>query len=210
MNEEIDSLKLWNSLNKENTEQGMVSVLFQSFVETSPMVGSYATWLLVGTGTISAFMVTQINSILPYLSVVGYKLSLLSLVLSAMFGFLSKVRALRCDIQLKVIAMVSNGLPSVFEKHEKEEMEIIKRSEELGIKLDTEIDIEKVFSEAYKPFPFWMKGVMNKAAKEGLGNRQAHYHILISSYLSLMWSLFFQIIFFLLFIVIVSIFAGDV
>ncbi|MCG8092480.1 MAG: hypothetical protein JAZ17_02450 [Candidatus Thiodiazotropha endolucinida] len=210
MSEELENLKLWNNLNKENAEQEMVSVLFQSFVETAPMFGNYSTWLLIGTGTVSAFLVAQIDSVLPYLSVVGYKLSLLSLAFSAVFGFLSKEKVLHCEIQLKVISMVYSGLPPVFEKHEKEEAEIIARSEQLGVKLDTDIDIEKVFTEAYKPFPFWIKWKMKRAAKDGLSNRQAHYHILISSYLKLMWSVFFQVVFFLLFIVTASIFAGNI
>ncbi|MCG7983493.1 MAG: hypothetical protein JAY90_12200 [Candidatus Thiodiazotropha lotti] len=210
MSEEVERLKVWNKLNKERAEQEMVSVLFRGFVETAPMIGSYSTWLLVGTGTVSAFMVTQIDSIIPYLSVLGYKLCLFSLAVSATFGFLSKERALRCDQQLKSISTVSSDLPPVFEKHEKEEAEIIERAEQLGIKLDTDINIEKVFTEAYKPFPFWIKWKMKRAAKEGLSNRQAHYHILISSYLKLMWSVSFQIVFFLLFIVTASIFAGNI
>lgn len=97
-----DPLLEWNRLNKENAEQGFVSALFQSMSETSPLVEKFSMWLLAGTGATSALLVTQIESVLPYLSSQGFKSCLVVLVVSAIAGFVAKYYSLRCEIQNKV------------------------------------------------------------------------------------------------------------
>ena len=78
-----DPLLEWNRLNKENAEHGFVSALFQSMSETSPLVEKFSMWLLAGSGATAALLITQIKSILPYLSEQGFKVCLVVLVVSA-------------------------------------------------------------------------------------------------------------------------------
>ena len=110
-----DPLIEWNRLNKENAEHGFVSAIFQSMAETSPLVDKFSMWLLAGTGATGALLITQIGSILPYLSQQGFKACLIILVGSAVVGFVAKYYSLRCEIQNKIQSKLTELIKPVLE-----------------------------------------------------------------------------------------------
>lgn len=59
-------------------------------------------WLLAGTGSTAALLITQVESIMPYLSEKGFKACLIVIVLSGIAGFVAKYHAIRCEMQSKV------------------------------------------------------------------------------------------------------------
>lgn len=205
-----DPLLEWNRLNKENAEQGFVSALYQSMSETSPLVEKFSMWLLAGTGATSALLITQIKSILPYLSEQGFKLSLVVLVVSAIAGFVAKYYSLRCDIQNKTQSKLMELLKPVLDKHEADEDKILEYAEQKGIELQTDIEFSKIMQEFSKPFPFWVKWLISRKAKSVEGERQAGYHVAINAYMSQLRWTFFQAILFIVFILNAAWFANAI
>lgn len=190
----------WNRLNKENAEQDVVSALYQSMSETSPIVEKFSVWLLAGTGATAALLITQIKSILPNLSVEGYKACLVMLVVSAISGFVAKYYSLRCEIQFKMQSKFLELVKPVFEKHEEDEVKIANYATQKGLVLSTDIDFINIMNEFSRPFPFWVRWLIAQKVKKTSGDRQAGYHAGVKAYASqIRWS-FFQAILFLVFI----------
>ena len=195
----VDPLIEWNRLNKENAEHGFVSALFQSMAETSPLVDKFSMWLLAGAGATGALLITQIKSILPYLSQQGFKVCLIILVFSAVTGFISKYYALRCEIQNKVQSKLIELVQPVLDKHEEDEDEIQECANQRGIQLQTEIDFATIMNEFSKPFPFWVKWLIARKVQKTQGDRQAGFHIAVRAYMAQLRWTFLQACLFLLF-----------
>lgn len=195
-----DPLLEWNRLNKENAEHGFVSALFQSMSETSPLVEKFSIWLLAGTGATAALLITQISSVLPYLSEKGFKSCLVILVLSAVAGFVAKYFSLRCEIQNSVQNKLMELVQPVFDKHGEDEDKIQEYAEQRGIVIQTEVDFSKVMSEFSKPFPFWVKWLIARKVKQISGDRQAGFHVAVKAYTSQIRWTFFQVVLFMVFI----------
>jgi len=205
-----DPLLEWNRLNKENAEHGFVSALFQSMSETSPLVEKFSMWLLAGTGATSALLVTQIESVLPYLSAQGFKSCLVVLVVSAISGFVAKYFSLRCEIQNKVQSKLAELLEPVLKKHEDDEYKIQEYAEQRGIALQTDIEFSNIINEFAKPFPFWVRWLISRKVQQVAGNRQAGFHIAVKAYTSQIRWTFFQVVLFLVFILTAALYANAI
>ena len=190
--EQTDPLLEWNRLNKENAEQGFASALFKSMAHTSPVVDKFFLWLLAGTGASGALLISQIEAVLPHLRATGYKFCLIFLVVSAIFGFLAKYKSLRCQIQTEMDTKLTEIVVAVFAKHEEDETKIQEYAEQRGIELKTEINFSNVIAEFSKPFPFWVKWLIQRQARKNQGNRQAGYHIAIKAYFGQLRYTFWQ------------------
>lgn len=205
-----DPLLEWNRLNKENAEHGFVSALYQSMSETSPLVEKFSVWLLAGTGATAALLITQIESILPYLSEPGFKACLIVMVLSAIAGFVAKYYSLRCEIQNGIQSKLTELVKPVLDKHEADEEKIQEYAKQRGIALQTELDFSSIMNEFSRPFPFWVKWLIaRKVAKEN-GDRQVGFHIAVKAYMSQIRWTFFQVVLFLAFILTAAWYANAI
>jgi len=205
-----DPLLEWNRLNKENAEHGFVSALFQSMSETSPLVEKFSMWLLAGSGATAALLITQIKSILPYLSEQGFKVCLVVLVVSAISGFIAKYYSLRCEIQNKVQSKLMELVKPVLDKHEQDEDKIQEHAEQRGIALKTDMNFSNIMDEFSRPFPFWVKWLIARKVEKTSGDRQVGFHIAVKAYMSqIRWS-FFQAILFLVFILTAAWYANAI
>jgi len=187
-----DPLLEWNRLNIENAEQDFVSAIYLSMAETTTAVDKFSLWLLAGTGASGALLITQIKSVLPHLSPNGFRVCLGLLALSAVFGFIAKYKAIRCEIQVQVISRLKALVEPVFAKHGGDEEKIQEFASQRGIELQTEITFANVISEFSKPFPGWLKWVMARRFKKIGMDRQAGYHIAIKAYLGQLRFTFLQ------------------
>lgn len=200
----------WNRLNKENAEHGFVSALFQSMSESSPLVEKFSMWLLAGTGATSALLITQIESVLPYLSAQGFKSCLVVLVLSAIAGFVAKYFSLRCEIQNKVQSKLAKLLVPVLKKHEEDENRIQEYAEQREITLQTDMEFLNIMNEFAKPFPFWVRWLIARKVQRLAGNRQAGFHMAVQAYISQIRWTFFQVVLFLVFILAAALYANSI
>ena len=171
---EPDSLLEWNKLNKENTEHDIASALFISMASTSPIVDKFSMWLFAGTGATGALLITQINSVLPNISIFGFKVCMFMLIASSIFAFVAKYFSLRCQIQNEMTAMFTERTNAISAKHEENEEHIKELAQKTGIELETEINFNNVLKEYIRPFPKWVKWFVNRSIKKLKGiDRQA-------------------------------------
>ncbi|MBN1379162.1 MAG: hypothetical protein JXA04_07980 [Gammaproteobacteria bacterium] len=195
-----DPLIEWNRLNKENAEQDLASALFISMANTSSLVDKFSMWLFAGTGATGALLIAQINSVLPNLTLVGFRVCMLFLIVSAIFAFCAKYNAIRCQIQIQTDAKFRELSEKIFSKHEESEGRILKMAKKRELEIQTEIDFENVISEFKKPFPFWVGWLISRSVKKTKGNRQAGYHVAIKSYAGQLSFAFWQSVAFVLFL----------
>lgn len=196
-----DPLTEWNRLNIENAEQKFVSALYAAMVSNSGTVDQYSNWLMAATGASAALLVSQIDSVLPYLSEQGFKACLACLATSGIFGFSAKYSALRCRFQTDSLETVEAKMRAVFDHHAAEEEEIIEHAQKSGITLQTDIDFQRIIKEFSKPFPVWVKWIMAWKVKRIEGNRQIAYHMAAKAFLRQVSMTFMQAIAFLVFVV---------
>jgi NH3-dependent NAD+ synthetase len=112
-------------------------------------------------------------------------------------GFIAKYHSLRCEIQSNVQSKLSELIKPVFAKHEEDETKIQDYAEKKGIELETEISLSKIMDEFSRPFPFWVKWLINRKITKTAGERQAGFHIAVKSYMSQLRWTFFQACMFL-------------
>jgi len=167
---------------------------------TNPAVDKFSLWLLAGTGASGALLISQIEAVLPHLTVKGFKLCLALLVVSAILGFFAKYKSLRCQIQTEMEEKLSELVAAIFAKHEEDEDKIQEYARQRGIELETEINFSNVVAEFAKPFPFWVKWLIVRQAKKSQGNRQAGYHVAIKAYFGQLRYTFWQAVAFLAFL----------
>ena len=203
-----DSLIEWNKLNKENAEQDIASAIFSSMANTSPLADKFSLWLFAGTGATGSLLITQVNSILPSLTLIGFKTCITLLVVSAIFAFCAKYNALRCQIQMQIDSSLREKCEAIYAKHEKSEDEILEMASKKGIELETEIDFKNVINEYKKAFPFWVGWLISRSTKKSEGNRQAGYQVAIKSYTSQLSFTVWQAITFICFLCAGGWFAG--
>lgn len=197
---EKDPLHEWNRLNKENLEQGFVSEMFINMSITSPLADKFSIWLFAGTGATGALLITQLQNIIPSLSLSGFRVCMFMLITSAICAFVAKYWALRCQIQTSFMQNLTEKLDALFEKHEKDEDEIKQLAKERGIEIDTEIEFNNIINEFIKPFPFWVKWLVTRKTREEAQNRQSGYHVAVKAYYWQLNFTFLQSVFFILFL----------
>jgi len=200
----------WNSLNKENTEQSFVSSMFQSMTETTSVIDKFSTWLLAGSGATGALLITQIDSVIPNLTEIGFRLCLVIIALSAIFGFIAKYYSLRCEIQNKTQVKMLELITPILEKHYQDEVTIKDFATKEGLQLDTQVDFHLIIVEFSRPFPKLIQWLIKRKLDKVGMDRQAGFHIAAKVYmLQILWT-FLQASMFLIFLLTGAWFASGI
>lgn len=174
---EPDHLAEWNRLNIENAENRLVSVIFENMIESTKFFDNYSTWLTVGTGAAMAFLIANVSSVLPFLTPTGYKLSGLMLVLSILFGVLSKFFAIQCQVSDAQNESKTNRVGSALAPYFEEAQKISEMAKQQHRTLTTDLSMERVFVKFCEPFPFWFKWMFLARMKKNAENPLAGYLI---------------------------------
>ncbi len=177
-----DLLHNWNKLNKHNAEQDLASAMFASVLSTSPIIDKFSSWLLAGTGATAAVFITNVKEILPFLTQPGFKTCGVLLVVSGLFGFLAKYKAIMCQISYQNDIAVRKAMLPILDKHEGYEIKIVGYAKEQGVKLETDINMDLVINEFCNPFPKWVGWLMKRYLRKNKDNRQIGYVKPIQSY----------------------------
>ena len=175
----IQPLLNWNRLARQNTEDAMVSSMFEAGFKAIEPLDAFATWLLIGTAAIASFLVANLDKIVPFLGQTGFLVCGAFLCFSCLFGLIAKIYALRCKIQIEIGAAVRKTFAEQLTKHEEEERKIKENAEVWGITLETGIRIERVLGEFYKPLPRWVAWLASRNFKKHAGNPQVGYYPVI-------------------------------
>lgn len=174
-NQRTQPLREWNRIARENTENAMVSCMFEGTLKASEPTEAFTTWLLVGTATVASFFISNADKLLPVISKAGFVTCGVFLCVSCVFGLFSKVFALRCRISSAISSAVKSSFLGHLEKHKEEEKKIQEGAEFWGIDLQSEIRMERVLREYLRPFPTWVRWLAMRHLKKNASNPQIAY-----------------------------------
>lgn len=201
-------LREWSNLARENTENAIVSAMFKAAGHASAPIDQFTTWLLVGTAAIASFFITNSDKLQPLLGNRGFITCGALLCLSCFFGLLSKTFGLRCRIGYDVNSAMQQTVIDHLEKYEIEEEKINEGADFWGINLQTEIRIDRVMTEFFKPLPKWVVWLASRHFKKHVNDPQIGYIQLIKSLNSQSILSFFQALTFLGFLTVGFIFVS--
>ncbi len=207
---ENNPLEEWNRLERENTENAIVSSMFDAGLKTSSAVNEFSTWLLVGSAAIGAFMISNADKLIPILCESGFLVCGLLLCLSCIFGFLSKIFGLLCRVGLDVKDAIVVTFNTHLNRYTKIEQEIQDTAKISGINIKTGIRLERVMAEFLSPMPSWIKWLVNRQTKKNEGNPQQAYILLVNRFNRQGVCALLQAICFLVFMVIGVIYASKI
>jgi len=66
------SLHEWNDLARENTENAIISSMFESMAKAIDPMDSFSTWLLAGTAAIASFLIVNGEKLIPLITKDGF------------------------------------------------------------------------------------------------------------------------------------------
>ena len=159
----------------------MVSSMFEAGIVASEPIDSFSTWLLLGTAAIGGFVISNADKVIPLLSKAGFLTGGVLLVLSCVFGVLSKVLALRMKVMEETSAKVRETFLAHLKQYKEEAAKIEDGAKFWGITLQTGIRMERVLGEFYKPLPFWVRWLAERNLAKNKGNPQLQYLPLIKT-----------------------------
>ncbi len=168
-------LREWNRLAQENAENAIVSSMFEAgFVANEP-IDTFSTWLLLGTGAIGGFMISNVEKVLPLLTSKGFAVCGVLLLISCVLGVIAKGFALRVKIMREILLKIQQTFQQHLTAYQNEEEEIHKGAEYWGITLQSGIRMNRVLEEFYKPLPSWVHWLAERQLRRHAGNPQIAY-----------------------------------
>jgi hypothetical protein len=162
----------WNRLARENTENAIVSSMFQAAAKAIEPLEKFSTWLLIGAAAIASFLITNSDKVLPLLGSKGFSACGAFLCASCIFGLLSKIYGLRAQIAVETGAAVQKTFEEHFEKYKEQEQKIKAGAKSWGIDIQTGIRLDRVLTEFFKPLPRWVVWMAMRHFKKHAGNPQ--------------------------------------
>ena len=187
----------WNRLARENTENAIVSSMFEAASKASAPIENFTTWLLVATAAVASFFIVNADKLLPIIKQNGFIICGVFLCLSGVFGLLSKMFALRCKIGAEATAAVQKTYAEHLAKYEEEESKIQESAKFWGINLETGVRMERILREFLSPLPRWVSWLALRQLRKNEGNPQVGYLQQIKSLHAQGLSAFLQGLFFL-------------
>lgn len=165
-------LKEWNRLARANTENAIVSSMFEAALKASEPIESFSNWLLLATAAVASFLLANAEKLIPLIGKTGFTVGGVLLCISCVFGLISRVFALRCRIAVLTGVAVKETFAEHLAKYEEEETKIQEGAKFWGITLQTGIGIERIIREFLSPFPFLVRWMSQRYFKKYEGNPQ--------------------------------------
>lgn len=171
----IQPLLEWNRLARENTENAIVSSMFEAASKASEPIETFTTWLLVAAAAVASFFIVNADKLLPIIKPSGFITCGVFLCLSCIFGLLSKMFALRCRVNIETVAAVQKTFSRHLAEYEEEESKIQESAKFWGINLETGVRMERILKEFLSPLPWSVRWLALRQLKKNAGNPQAGY-----------------------------------
>lgn len=170
-------LQEWNRLARENTENAIVSSMFEAMAKASEPINKFATWLLVAAAAVASSFIGNAEKLLLTIKQQGFVTCGVFLCLSCIFGLLSKIFALRCKVASETGAAVRKTFAAHLATYQIEEEKIQEGASFWGIDLQTGIRLERILKEFLAPMPWWVRWWANRYFAKHAGNPQIGYYI---------------------------------
>lgn len=163
---------------KEKAEGQILRAYFASVFEMSPLVDTFATWLLAVVGGTAALTITNMKNISSILPFVNIKLGLGFLLISGLFGFLEKFLAL----DIRSTSAQESKLREIFQESSQEFHEKISQyamfAEAAEIDINAKVDTRRLLDIFIKAHPWYKRIQIGKAitAENALKRRLRRYY----------------------------------
>jgi len=197
------SLNEWAQDIKNHSEAELAKGMLRGILNTSPLMDQFSTWLLAGTGATTVFLISNIEKIIKFIGTGNFKLTLSFVCLSLIFGVLQKLFALQSTIQRTGEEFGRKLAEEVLEKHGTKEQEIEEMGAPHEVKVNTDIDIVKVFTIVINTYPIKVRPALAKQFKKVLENPMYGYEKGVRTHLIQLGFTALQIASFLGFVVVV-------
>lgn len=146
--------------------------MFEAGAKSSEPIEKFSTWLLVGAAAIASFLIVNSDQLIPLISKQGFLVCGAFLCISCVFGLISKIYAVRCQIGIEVGAAIRKTFQVHLESYQKEEEKIKEGASFWGITLETGIRMERVLEEFFRPQPKTIAWFAMRMLKKYQGNPQ--------------------------------------
>jgi len=173
-------LREWNRLARENAENAIVSSMFEAATKASVPIEAFSTWLLVGSAAVASFFITSAEKLIPFIGRSGFLTAGAFLCGSCVFGLLSKVYALRCQVASETGRAVRTTFAEHLHAYRQEEEKIKEGAEFWGISLETGVRLDRLLSEFYAPMPKLVSWYARRQLTKHAGNVQVGYLLHVS------------------------------
>lgn len=211
MNEEKDAyeaVKKYDEIIHQNLRNSLIDSASLATIETTSILDKFSMWLLVGVGATATLMIANIDKVLPFITPLGFKISVFLLAISSIAGFASKYFALVVCSSATVTVRMTELIQSKI----KEYAENCKIRDEIGRDIgyvsDIELSIDSFTEQYVSLFPF--QGLRNKV-KKGMnfysenrsGNRAAVHGVVFQGI-----ALFVQALSYIAFLIVITSFIN--
>lgn len=171
----IAPLLEWNRLARENTENAIVSSMFETAALSSEPIDNFSTWLLIGSASIASFLIVNIEKVLPFVGQAGFLASGAFLWVSCVLGLLSKIYAVRCKVAGEIAQSVRETFQAHLRAYEQEEERIQEGAKFWGITLQSGVRIERILPEFLAPLPKPFRWLAMRQLRKDERNPQIGY-----------------------------------
>lgn len=203
-----EALKKYDEIIHKNFRNSLIDSASLATIETTSILDKFSMWLLVGVGATATLMIANIDKVLPFITPLGFKVSVLLLVVSSLAGFTSKYFSIVVSSSVAVTVRMNELIQSKVKEYE----EHCKRRDEIGRDIgyvsDIEVSMESFTNQYVGLFPFEflrnrVKKGMNLYVETNSGNRGAVHGVVYQAI-----ALFVQIFSYIAFMVIVASFIN--
>lgn len=157
-----NSLEDWSGTTVHTSESQLSKGILRSVLDTSSTVDQFATWLLAGAGATSVLLISNLDNISKFIGSLNYRVSLGFVCAAMVFGVLEKICSLSITIHRNAEKSGEKLAQEVLDAHNAVEEEIEKMAERHGIKVETEINIGRVFNNVIAAYPSFARNYLRK------------------------------------------------
>jgi len=176
------ALQEWNRLARENTENAIVTSMLESVGKSSSPIESFTDWMLIATGAIASFILTNTEKVLPFVGKQALTYGGLLLCTSFTCGLLSKIFALQVKIGQQAGEAAKTTFAEHLEKHKIEEEKIKEGAKFWGITIDTGVRLELILTKFLAAMPAIPRYLTNRTLKKYQGNIHLGQIILLRNF----------------------------
>ncbi|OBU28965.1 hypothetical protein [Photobacterium kishitanii] len=199
--ERTKPLEEWNRLERENTENAVVSSMLLATLRISSSLDTFNNWMLIATAAITSFMIANLSEIVEFIGRDGFVYGGYILCLSSVLGLFGKFMGLRCKMTLELSEAVQVTFAEHLQRYKVEEEKIQNGAKFWGISLETGLRLDRILQEYFAPFPKPIRWLAKRHIEKQKENPQIAYLSQIKGLQVQSYSIFFQSLLFIYFFV---------
>ncbi len=132
---------------RARTERELVKQSLIAVVRSSPHVDRFASWLLGGSAVTVALVVSNLDSVAPYLELSALRTAILLSIVAAGVGVAEKAIAVWLEGQSVSVPEIFASTEALLDGHLQSELQLESQAQDMGVSIDATVRIERVVEE---------------------------------------------------------------